>query len=276
MLLPGSLPAQEASEGQSWFVEVGAAPVATTRWLRYRTSDVATRFERSEQATLSWMAHALVGVQLDGHWSVSGGVEWFGYTQHSTHLLAMRYTRQNGQTDSEGRLLNTYHTDLPTSFGDASVELRLASESKPAPDLDEGRLFPVQFSATLQMQQWALPLMVQYRSDGDGLRWVARAGLLANGILEKSLRIEAVRVMHPRIEARSVRLVNDGFQRRLADFSLDAAAGVGVQWEVGPGLSLQVLPSVRTNLTRLTDSPRLRTHLFAWSLQLGAVWHPRQ
>jgi hypothetical protein len=147
---------------------------------------------------------------------------------------------------------------------------------KPAPDLDEGRLFPVQFSATLQMQQWALPLMVQYRSDGDGLRWVARAGLLANGILEKSLRIEAVRVMHPRIEARSVRLVNDGFQRRLADFSLDAAAGVGVQWEVGPGLSLQVLPSVRTNLTRLTDSPRLRTHLFAWSLQLGAVWHPRQ
>lgn len=264
--------APRVSPAGKWSVEVGAAPVATTRWLNYRAANAATRFERQEHATLSWTARAMVGYHFDEHWSVLSGIEWFGYNQRSSHLIAMRFTRQNGHIDSDGRLLNTYYADLPTSFGDASVEVRLASDAQPVTDLEEGKLFPMQFTARLDMQQWALPLLVQYRHGSDRWHWVARAGILANWIARKTLQIEDVEALHPRIEARSSRLANDGVLRRLADFSLDAMAGVGLRYQVSSGLGLQLMPSVRTNLTALSDTPKLRTHLYAWSVSVGAVW----
>lgn len=254
-------------------LEFSFSPVLSDRLLTYKGKDIDTKFERTETAGFSWTASVLTGVQFSDKLRLLTGLDYFSYSQESTHLMALRYTLQNSQTDMFGNRINTYTTDVPTSFGDASIEIRVADDGAANnPDLSEGRLFPVEITAGTNIRQLGVPLLLEYRSGRGPVQWISLAGLIGNWIIDGEFSLQRARVVHPRMQARSFRMTSDKLTRRLKDFTLDMQLSSGAQLNLNDRINLTLLPTFRTNLTPIFDNEKLKTNIYSWSLNVGLAF----
>ncbi len=254
-------------------LELSFSPVLSDRLLTYKGKDIDTRFERTETAGFSWTASALTGVQFSDKFRLMTGLDYFSYSQASTHLMAMRYTLQNATTDMMGNRINTYTTDVPTSFGDASIEIRVADDGAVNnPDLSEGRLFPVEITARTTIRQLGVPVLLEYHSGSGPVQWISRGGLIGNWIIDGDFTLEHAKVVHPGMQTRSFRMTSDKLTRRLNDFTLDLQLSTGAQLNLAERLKLTLLPTFRTNLSPIFNNSKLKTNIYSWSLNAGLAF----
>lgn len=271
----GGTPTDDAQKAAAKLLplEISFSPVLSRRLLTYKGKDIDTKFERTETAGFSWTASVLTGVRLSEKLRLLTGLDYFGYSQESTHLMAMRYTLQNVVTDMAGNRISTYTTDLPTSFGDASIEIRVADDGAVNnPDLSEGRLFPVEVTAGTNIRQLGVPLLVEYQTGHGPVQWITRGGLIGNWIMDGEFELQRARVMHPRLQTRSFRLTGDKLTRRLNDFTLDVQLSSGALLNLSDRLKLSLLPSFRTNLSPIFNSSKLKTNIYSWSMNVGLAF----
>lgn len=254
-------------------LEFSFAPVRSDRLLTYKGKDIDTRFERTETSGFSWTASVLTGVQFNERLRLLTGIDYFSYSQESTHLMAMRYTLQNSVIDMDGNRINTYTTDVPTSFGDAGVEIRVAEDGGTSnPDLSEGRLFPVEISAATNIRQLGIPMLLEYQSGGSVVQWISRAGLIGNWITDGDFTLQRARVLHPGMQAQTFRITSDKLTRKLNDFTLDLQLSTGAKMNLTDRFRLTLLPTFRTNLTPIFNNQKLKTNIYSWSVNVGLAF----
>ena len=262
---------EDQSLSGGWLpLEFSFSPVLSDRLITYKGKDIDTKFERTETSGFSWTASMLTGVHLGKNIHLLSGLDYFSYSQESTHLMAMRYTLQNAVTDLNGRRINTYTTDLPTSFGDATIEIRVADDGAANnPDLSEGRLFPVELVAGTKIRQLGVPLLLQYQGGQGTVQWLARAGLIGNWVIDGDFTLERIRVVHPGMQAQSYQITGARLSRRLKDFTLDFQLSAGAQLKLNDRLRLNLLPTFRTNVSPIFNSKKLSTNIYSWALNVG-------
>lgn len=269
----GSLNKPEAPyDNRLLSLEFSFAPVLTDRKLSYKGKDIDTKFERSESSSFSWTAEVLSGIRLNSRMRLLSGLNYFSYAHQSSHQLAMRYTLQNATIDASGRRTNTYTTDVPTSFGDATVQVRVEDDGAAnSPDLTEGRLFPMEFIAKTHIQHLGVPILMECQLSRGPVNFMARCGLIGSWVLDGNLNLEHVRVGHPHMLVRSYTLAGSKLSNRLNKFTLDLQIATGVQLNLSERLLLTLMPTLSTNLSPVFDSQKLNTNLYSWYLSSGVI-----
>ncbi len=249
------------------------SPAYFGRNVRQKTTDVSTPYDKTESSELSFAAGFLAGVDLTNSWRLYSGISYQRYSQASNHTIGLRYSTDQAITDQNGDLVTTYNTDLQTSFGDAEVELRVANRSSSnEPDINEGHIFPVSFTAEERMQHLGIPLLLEYRFGHKWLEFSLKGGIVGNFLISKEMHITGVRMMHPRLMSREVDIPATRLLRNINDFTLDAQLSAGAHVSLSKRLSLTLEPTFRSNISPIFENARLETRMYSLALNTGFLW----
>ncbi|TAK34916.1 MAG: hypothetical protein EPO28_15430 [Saprospiraceae bacterium] len=246
------------------------SPAYSWRSIRHKMTDESTPYEKTESPELSYTAGVLAGVNVSSRWHLYSGISYQRFSQTSEHTIGLRYTTSQAITDPNGNIVSTYQTNLQTSFGDAEVELRVANNSSSnEPDINEGHIFPVRFTAEERLEHLGIPVLLEYRVGGKQLALSLKGGVVGSFLVGKEMRITGVRAMHPRLISREVDIPATKFLRNINDFTLDTQLSAGVHAGLSKRLSLVLEPTFRINITPIFENARLETRMFSLALNTG-------
>jgi hypothetical protein len=259
-----------ALEGGRITLDAYFSPAYFWRSIRHKTTDVSTPYEKTESPAMSYTAGVLAGVDVSKRLRLYSGISYQRFSQASKHTIGLRYTTDQAVTGQNGDLVSTYQTNLQTSFGDAEVELRVASDaSSSEPDLNEGRIFPVRFMAEERLVHLGIPVLLEYRVGGKRLSFALKGGVVGSFLVGKEMRITDVHMMNPRLVSRQVDIPGAKFLKNINSFTLDAQLSAGVHAGLSKRLSLTLEPALRSNITPIFENERLETRLFSLALNTG-------
>jgi hypothetical protein len=259
--------------GKDMHAGVYFSPTYSYRSVHHKMKNVSTPYEKTESPKMSYVAGASVGIDLADHWRLWSGLNYQLFHQESRHTVGMRYTAVGAVTEQDGDVVNSYQANLQTSYGEAEVEVRIANDAQSnLPNLNEGRIFPVRFKAALELQHLGIPLLAEYHFGSKRLGFSLKGGLVGSLLVDKSVEIKQVQLLHDRLRLRRTDVVSDRFLRNIKSATLDLQLSAGVRIGLSERLSLAFEPTFRSNLTPVFGSEKLETRMYSLAVHAGVYY----
>lgn len=210
------------------------------------------------------------GVGLEGvinrQWSVLTGIEYQASRIETAYRLSVPFTHVNEYQHDDGNFDNHYNHSLPSSLGNypAQFVLTRASDAEVA----EGEVMDLSLTIRQQTRFLSLPLQLRYGLGQHRWQLGARAGIVANHPVAVSAEMPTLVPHHSAIHQRHTS-VGAPSRSDLQKWTLDAALGLDLRYQLNARWGLNLATSYQRGLTPVFQDELVKNYLHAWSVGAG-------
>jgi hypothetical protein len=255
------------SGGSRFFVGAMISPNRTFRTIQSSrpANELPAYLKENEFAAWTTEFGARAGWMPNRRWAVTTGLGVYAMQQQSSHQFRIKFDPGRERPVGEGQLAGAYHLTIPSSYGDAHVEVRMQRNPNNLP-ITPGQFINVEMQTTTEIRYVTVPLNVHYFVTAG--RWSAglKGGLAMNFL--QGQQFSAVSKVGQRGLATRVIAVDrrvENIRRVVPDFQLGAA----LWYRPHPGWLLSLEPTYRQGLQPVIERPAFNINQYAWGLQLG-------
>lgn len=266
MWRPLAVEAPPMAARRAWVLGVYVGPAQAGRRIRAAAGQARPLFAGREEFVSSAERGVLLGLQLSPRWRVETGIGRQAFEHRTRQGFRLLY-RPDGETSAGGELGSTYALAVPSSYGDAEMEVDLRRDNAPPP-LSGLQILGV-VRTTQSYRVTTVPVVAAYRINSQRLYVEAKAGLAFNWIEDEGFRAD-VSLARLDFRLRQVR-VRRGFSEA-ARSTVDAVAGLSVRYETWPGVTFFAEPTVQRSLTPALANENFSTYGRRRSLRLGVSY----
>ncbi|MBX2927627.1 MAG: hypothetical protein KF852_07310 [Saprospiraceae bacterium] len=255
------------SGGSRFFVGAMISPNRTFRTIQSSrpVDELPAYLKENEFAAWTTEFGTRVGWMPNRRWAITSGVGIYTMQQQSLHRFRINFDPGRERPVGNGQLAGAYHLTVPSSYGDAYVELRMQRNPNNLP-ITPGQFINVEMEATTEIRYVTVPLNVHYFVTAG--RWSAglKGGLAMNflqGQQFSAMSKVGQRGLATRVIAVDRRVEN--IRKVVPDFQLGAA----LWYRPHPGWLLSVEPTYRQGMQPVIERPAFNINQYAWGVQLG-------
>lgn len=249
----------------AWVVGAYYGSAQNGRQIRPASGQVQPLFRGKEEFVRSAERGVLLGLQLSPRWRVETGASRHQF-QHITRQNFRLAFRPDRETSTGSELGSTYALAVPSSYGDAEMEVDLRRDNAPLPSPLPGQQILGAVRTTQAFRVTTVPLVAAYRLNRHRLHVEAKTGLAFNWIEDQGFQAQ-VSLTRLDFRLRQVR-VQRGFSDA-ARSSVDYVAGLSLRYEAWPGTALFVEPTFQRSLTPSAVNESFSTYGQRRALRLG-------
>ncbi len=246
------------------------SPAYAYRSVYHKQREISTPYEKTESPEFSFTGGVNFGIPVGRNLSLGSGIHYSSFHQHSKHIVGLRFTTMGGTKDANGNHVNKYRTKLETSYGLVEVESRVSSDIKSTGTaVNEGRVFPIRYTADLHIKQLSIPLYLQYHIGHQRLGMMLKGGIAGTFLLSNNLDISNVSSLNKELKHLGTSILEEKTLPATKDFTLDLYASVGFRASLSKNLDVMVEPTFRKNITPVFENSTLETRMFSLALHSG-------
>lgn len=255
------------SNGSRFFAGAMISPNRTFRTIQSSrpADELPAYLKENEFAAWTTEFGARVGWAPNRRWAITSGVGIYTMQQQSLHRFRINFDPGRERPVGNGQLAGAYHLTIPSSYGDAYVELRMQRNPNNLP-ITPGQFINVEMQTNTEIRYVTVPLNAHYFLHAG--RWSAglKGGLALNFL--QGQQFSAVSKVGQRGLATRVIAVDrrvENIRKVVPDFQLGAA----LWYHPHPGWLLSVEPTYRQGLQPVIERPAFNINQYAWGVQLG-------
>ena len=270
-LADGAFPPKSAlSTRIGFYVGAHIAPTYGYRNIRSVNGPVLRRLlNEQEQAIYSVALGMKAGYQFNKNWSVETGLNYFENNVRSMHRAQVRYESQIERLNTDGNYDSNYQLKLSTSYGEIETDVALTRSSDT--EIDQNDYINLVLKTQQKLKYLGVPVAVRYRTSGNKFHFSAKAGIAANFIIQKDVRIKAAAVNRNGVHHRRT-LVDRKFSG-LKNTTVDFLFGIGIDYDISNYLSIYFEPTVTHSISPVYQlNGKIKTYPIIASLNIGLAY----
>ncbi len=262
-------PSISSSSKAGFYAGIHLAPTYGYRNIKSINGPVHRRLlNEKEQAIYSVAVGFKAGYEFSRNWSVETGLNYYKNSIESKHLAQLRYESQIEHLNSDGNYDSNYQLKLATSYGDIETDIALTRSS--TTQIDQNDYINLALRTRQELKTLGVPIAIRYRTAGNKLHFSAKAGIAANFILQKDVKIKAATVNRHGVHHRRT-LVDRKFSDS-KNTTIDFLFGLGLDYDISKNLSIYFEPTATHSLNPVYRlNGKIKTYPIIASLNIGLM-----